>query len=73
MIELSLLSLMDVDFGLVEYPECKFLDELLDIACSDIIDLVSILEAYYGLVGLVLVLYPSHDVLPNHAVQGSLV
>lgn len=64
---------MDVNFGLLEYPQCEFFDELLDVAGPDIIDLIPILEADDGLIGLVLVLDALDDILADHAVQRRLV
>lgn len=64
---------MDVDFGLFEYPQCEFLDELLDIAGPDVVYLITILEANDGLISLVLVLDALYDILSDHAVQGGLV
>ena len=45
----------------------------MDIAGANIIDLISILEAYDGLVGLVLVLDALDDILADHAVQRCLI
>lgn len=64
---------MDVNFGLVEYPQCEFFDELLDIAGPDVIHLIPILEANDGLVSLVLVLDAPYDILAYHAVQRRLI
>jgi hypothetical protein len=64
---------VDVNLGLVEYPQRELLHQLLDVAGPDVIDLVSVLKADDCLVGLVFVLYPLYDVLSDHAVQRSLV
>jgi hypothetical protein len=69
----GVLAVLLVDLGLVEDAERELLDELLDVDGLDVVEVVAVLEADHGLLGLVLLLDAEHDVLADHAVEGDLI
>lgn len=69
----GILAVLLVDLGLVEDAEGELLDELLDVDGLDVVEVVAVLEANDGLLGLVLLLDAAHDVLADHAVEGDLI